>query len=57
MGDRSDFRGFCRTGMESRRDFGEYLGSPKKRSIAVVQGSQRSPKVVFGERPVSAEAV
>jgi len=42
--------------MESRCDFGEYLGSPKKRSIAVVQGSQRSPKVVFGERLVSAKS-
>jgi len=42
--------------MESRRDFGEYLGSAKKRSIAVIQGRQRSPKVVFGERPVSAQS-
>jgi hypothetical protein len=38
MGDRSDFRDCCRTGMESRGDIGEHLGSPKKRSIAVFEG-------------------
>lgn len=40
--------------MESRRDIGEHLGSPKKHSIGVFEGGQLSSKVVFGERPVSA---
>ena len=44
MGSRSDFRGFCRTGMESRCDFGEYLGSPKK-----TQHRGRSRQSAFAE--------
>jgi len=42
--------------MESRCDIGEHLGSPKKRSIAVFEGRQLSPKVVFVERPVESTA-
>jgi hypothetical protein len=43
--------------MESRCDIGEHLDSPKKRSIAVFEGRQLSPKVVFGERLVSTQSV